>query len=359
MPEIDPQPEPDISPAESADQCFSAADLSADRRAVDCLFRAGVIDDDGRQAALRIIAGPVLWWPWIDRALLFLGLTFSLVGVICFFAWNWGDLPGAAKLGLIQCGLAVCCGLAWWKGLETTAGRAAVLAASVFVGVFLAVFGQVYQTGADDWLLFAGWAGLILPWTLLARFEALWILWLGIVNVALVTCWMQTLSRDVDWQFFMLTLGLVNGVALGLKEQGQHRGLDWLQSDWSRHLLAVAMLVPLTCPVLALVLKTDLFGSDWLTTLLLTAVVLAGTLCVTYHHFRHRSPDLVVLTFVAICICTVATLIIGRLLVKVIDDFVVVVLIGGVILATVTIAARWLLNVARALRAASDQEASA
>ena len=312
-----------------------------------------MIDDDGRQAALRIIAGPVVWWPWIDRALLFLGLTFSLVGVVCFFAWNWRDLPGVAKLGLIQCGLAACCGLAWWKGLETTAGRAAVLAASVFVGVFLAVFGQVYQTGADDWLLFAGWAGLILPWTLLARFEALWILWLGIVNIALGTGWMQTLSRDVDWQFFMLTLGLVNGVALGLKEQGQHRGLDWLQSNWPRHLLAVAMLVPLTCPVLALVLQID-SGHEWP-----TAIMLAAVLAVTHHHFRHRSPDLVVLTFVAICLCTVATCLIGRLLVEAINDFFVVVLIGGVILATVTIAARWLLSVARALRAAGDQETSA
>ncbi|MBC8290414.1 MAG: DUF2157 domain-containing protein, partial [Planctomycetes bacterium] len=52
-------------------------------------------------------------------------------------------------------------------------------------GVFLAVFGQVYQTGADEWLLFAGWAGLILPWTALSRFEALWILWLATDTFAL------------------------------------------------------------------------------------------------------------------------------------------------------------------------------
>ncbi len=49
-------------------------------------------------------------------------------------------------------------------GPECTPGKAALLLATLLLGVFLALFGQTYQTGADPWQLFANWALLILPW---------------------------------------------------------------------------------------------------------------------------------------------------------------------------------------------------
>ena len=48
--------------------------------------------------------------------------------------------------------------------------------AAVAVGALLAVFGQTYQTGADPFELFLTWALLIVPWTLAARFEPLYLL---------------------------------------------------------------------------------------------------------------------------------------------------------------------------------------
>ena len=47
-----------------------------------------------------------------------------------------------------------------------------LIAASVLVGVLLAVIGQVYHTGADAYSLFAAWTLLILPWTLASRSAA-------------------------------------------------------------------------------------------------------------------------------------------------------------------------------------------
>src|SRR5699024_2163378 len=61
-----------------------------------------------------------------------------------------------------------------------------LLIASIITGSLLALFGQVYQTGADTWQLFFGWALLITPWVLIARFPALWLLWLGLINACLV-----------------------------------------------------------------------------------------------------------------------------------------------------------------------------
>lgn len=353
MAEFDPQPDRDERLAERAVLDSAALSLPADRRIVDRLFHAGVLDDRGRQEALRMLSGPVVWWPWIDRALLFLGLTLALVGVVCFFAWNWVDLPGIAKLGIVQLGIVACCGVALWKGLETAIGKAAQIGASVLVGVFLAVFGQIYQTGADEWLLFAGWSGLILPWTIVARFDALWILWLSIVNVALSLCWEQTFSAAFDWEFLMMTLGLVNGAALGLRELGEQRGLDWLQHRWPRHLLVAATLTPLICPVLVQIVDDGFFGDiTWLAT-----VVFAGVLCVTHLYFRHRSPDLFALTCTVTCVCVVVTFLIGKVLVEAIQDGIVLVLIGGVIIGVVTVAAMWLMRVAREIRWTDNGEA--
>jgi uncharacterized membrane protein len=276
------------------------------------------------------------------------------VGVVCFFAWNWDDLPGIAQLGLVQIGIVACCGVALWKGLETTIGKAAQIGASVLVGVFLAVFGQVYQTGADEWLLFAGWAGLILPWTILARFDALWILWLTIVNVALGLCWEQTLSADVSWECLAMTLGLLNGAMLGLKEYGQERGLSWLQNKWPRQLLVPATLVPLVCPVLVMIVDEGLFGDvSWV-----SPVVFVGVLCVTHLYYRHRTPDLFALSCCVASVCVVVTFLVRKMLFEIVDDVIVLIWIGGVIIGVVTVAAKWLMHVAWQIRETGLEESA-
>ncbi|MFT5094357.1 MAG: putative membrane protein, partial [Porticoccaceae bacterium] len=124
------------------------------------------------------------WWPWAEKALLFLGLALTLSGVVCFFAWNWDAMPGLVKLAIVQAGIVACCVAAYQKKIATLPGKAAITAAAVLVGVFLAVFGQVYQTGADAYQLFVGWALLILPWVVMCRLAGLWVLRLAIVNVA-------------------------------------------------------------------------------------------------------------------------------------------------------------------------------
>ncbi len=40
--------------------------------------------------------------------------------------------------------------------------------------ILLAVYGQTYQTGADPYELFFGWAILIIGWVAISRFAPLW-----------------------------------------------------------------------------------------------------------------------------------------------------------------------------------------
>ena len=96
------------------------------------------------------------------RALLALGVGQFLAGVVFFFAYNWNDLSDIAKFAVIETALAIALGGALLIGLDRVFGQMLLIAASVLTGVLLAVIGQVYQTGADVFELFAAWAVLIL-----------------------------------------------------------------------------------------------------------------------------------------------------------------------------------------------------
>ena len=231
--------------------------LEATPQRIDRLRAAGVLTQESRQAALRIVNGPVVWWPWVEKALLFLGLALTLSGVVCFFAWNWDALPGLVKLAIVQAGIIGCCGAAWLKTLDTLPGKSAITAAAVLVGVFLAVFGQVYQTGADAYQLFVGWALLILPWVVMCRLAGLWLLWLALVNLAVAIFWEQVIApRGIDYEWLPVVLGLLNGSAAMVREVLTHHGCTWLPV-WLRRVLVPASLAALVVPGFVIIVDFD------------------------------------------------------------------------------------------------------
>ena len=101
------------------------------------------------------------WRGLIDRFLLAFGAALIVAGVTAFFAYNWAGLHKFWKFGFIEVGIVAGVGLSAWRGLDSGPGRIALLAAGFLVGVLLAVYGQVYQTGADPYGLFVTWGLLI------------------------------------------------------------------------------------------------------------------------------------------------------------------------------------------------------
>ena len=105
-----------------------------------------------------------------------LSLTLLSSGVVTWVAANWQSIAPSHKILLLQ-GLILLIGLAmvllrqravsheqgpqpalywWYQGLA--------FLGAVVSGALLALVGQIYQTGADTWQLFALWFVLILPW---------------------------------------------------------------------------------------------------------------------------------------------------------------------------------------------------
>ncbi|NQV27737.1 MAG: DUF4401 domain-containing protein [Rhodopirellula sp.] len=323
--------------------------LEATPRIIDRLSTVGILDSQSRLAAIRIVNGPVTWWPWIEKALLFLGLALTLSGVVCFFAWNWDELPGQARLAIIQGGIIACCGIAGLKKVETLAGKVAMTAAAALVGVFLAVFGQVYQTGADAYQLFAGWALLIFPWVLMCRLAGLWLLWLTIVNVAITLFWEQTIDpRGIDINWLALILGLLNGTAAAVREVLAQRGCKWLPV-WLRRVLVPASLTALVVPGFVIVADlNDATAGAWC-----GLVVFLLSLALLYWQFRHRTPDLYVLTCGATAITVLSGAVVIRVVMEVGDEVFAFFLSGLAILGLVAVMTRWLIKTGRELRAAA------
>ena len=232
--------------------------VPANRQLVEELHAHGYLTATARQAALEFLKPSDQWDLWIPRLLLVIGSALVISGVVYFFAYNWNQIPPIAKFASIQVGIVVAVGAACCYGLTRTNGQVLMVGASVLVGVFLAVFGQIYQTGADAYELFTAWSVLILGWCVISNFAAQWALWLAVTNLALGLWWWQAVLPTEEMEMLIYTyLALLNGAALTVREWAAMRGVDWLAPRCTRVSLALVTLWALLVPAATMVLASD------------------------------------------------------------------------------------------------------
>jgi uncharacterized membrane protein len=225
--------------------------IPANRRLVEALFGEGLIDRAARDQALQLLYPHKSWGLWISRLLLVVGVSLVLAGVLYFFAFNWAKITPAVKLGSVQLAILACLAAAYIYGLDRLSGKIALLSASVLLGGFLAVFGQIYQTGADSYTLFMMWALLIAGWVVIAEFAPLWAVWLVVSNLFLALWWDQTVRADFAMELLIASiLAAFNLTFLGLREYFADRGAPWLAERWTRLILVIAILGCLLFPTI-------------------------------------------------------------------------------------------------------------
>lgn len=123
---------------------ISLDEIPANRQLVESLFATGAITRETRDYALDLLYPVRQWGLWVARLLLALGATLVLAGIVYFFAFNWAAIPALVKLGSVAAGIAGCVAFVAIYGLKRRTGQVMSLAACVLVGVFLAVYGQIY-----------------------------------------------------------------------------------------------------------------------------------------------------------------------------------------------------------------------
>ena len=303
------------------------------------LHAAGYLEAEARNAAWAMLRRSRAWWQWTDRLLLVLGAALVLSGVIFFFAYNWAEMGRFPKFGLLQAAMLACLAGCWWLGLDRLPGKVLLTAAGILVGVVLAVYGQTYQTGADPYELFQGWALLILAWVIIGRFGALWLVWLVLVNTALVLYWGQVLEPNdaAEWQSLFLVLGLLNGAFAVSREWAERVGWDWA-SRWLRWPLLATALGWLAIPSVAFLADE---GREPFLEGLALAVLLAYLAC-GWIYYRYRSPDLLSLTLCVTCLCLLVLTLTGNILFDLLDEGATFLLFGLLVVGVVSAATFWL-----------------
>ncbi len=110
------------------------------------------------------------------------GAALISFGLILWIAANWTDIGRHGRFALVG-GALVVAGVA---GMAQHRLRVpGTLVAFAAIGGLFALFGQVYQSGADPWQLFALWAALGLPLALAARHDVLFVPWTAVTFTAI------------------------------------------------------------------------------------------------------------------------------------------------------------------------------
>ena len=222
------------------------------------LRRSGELSADKYLGAVQDVRDAVLWYKWAVRTLAFLGGAHLLAGVVFFFAYNWDDLAPFAKFAILQGAILVSFASALFVRLDSPLGEGLLIATSVFTGVLFAVIGQVYQTGADAWELFAAWALLILPWAIASKSSAHWMLWVIIVITAVGLFGEQVLAPlgKLTYQQVITVVGAVVVVLAFVRESAISLGAIWLDDRWFQIILIMIGLGSLFMPALSYVFET-------------------------------------------------------------------------------------------------------
>lgn len=309
--------------------------------------RRGLVTD--ARAALEVAAAlpdARAWRAFLDRLLLWSGALALAAAAVFFVAYNWEELGKLARFALAEL-LVLAAVLGYWRlGPERAAGKASLLAAAVLLGALLALFGQTYQTGADTFELFATWAALILPWVVVGRVPALWMLWLAIINVAIVFYYsvfpgLFGVVFGTEDQFW--TLFILNSAALAAWELAARR-IAWLDERWAPRLLAVA-----SGGFITMLAFEAIFA--WVQASGVALVVYPAWLALIYAVYRWRVRDLLVLAGGCLSLIVVVTALLSKALIEGHETAGAFLVIALAVIAMGTVSGWWLKQTASEMRA--------
>lgn len=257
------------------------------------------------QVPLPLHASVDDWLAFANKLLLFVAGLLLFAALVFFFAYNWPLMHHLSKLALAGSAVLITGTAAILSTADSTIQRAALFGGSLLTGALLALIGQVYQTGADIWQLFAAWALLVTPLVLLSKSRASYLLWFVIIELAL---WRYLDSRSRFWLldsaqmlslFCLLNLLLLLFAEFALPRLGvrQHKPLCWLAG--------LALLLPLSIGAIMGVWEAEYRIN------LISYIMLAGVMALWYFRLQR---DLLLFALLLFSAITVSTVLLARLM---------------------------------------------
>lgn len=195
------------------------------------------------EAALKenVFSNRASWKKFLQYTFLILAVGFTLAGIIFFFAYNWATLNKFFKLGLMQGILTLTLLLSIILKFKNPILRNIILtAAAILVGVAFALFGQIYQTGANAYDFFLAWLVFIFIWTLISGFSILWLLFIALLNITITFYAQQVAYNWSDVLVCLLLFVLDSAILIVTQLISTKRGEPIFPSWFSDIILAGA-----------------------------------------------------------------------------------------------------------------------
>lgn len=307
------------------------------------------------------------WHRYIDHFMTAIGAVLVVAGIAAFFASNWADLSYVVKFALIQIGIVGSAVLAWKLGLDSIGGKSSLFAAAFLIGILMAVFGQVYQTGADPYGLFLAWAIFVLPLAIVGRQAGLWILFQTLLAIALIMYWTQVVDPPDGWWQLATLLGplfwlastllnsdlaglvfALNVVSLIIWETAANKEIAWLQGRTFPRLVAFGTLTTVLVPT-TIIIMAGANGWGGEIGVISPILYLAATMCGLYY-YQHKRRDLLILSLCSFGAVQVLTTVLVRFM---IETSAGILFLAIMLIAQVAGAAYWLRTVSRKWEGAS------
>lgn len=182
------------------------------------------------------------WIKFLKLLIISLGIGFTTAGILFFFAYNWNDLHKFAKIGIIETLLVSAILLVLFSKFSIQIKNILLTGASVLVGVLFAVFGQIYQTGANAYDFFLGWTLAITLWVIISSFAPLWLVFLVLINTTFIL-YTEQVAQGWSEMFVSFLLVLLNAIILIGSLLINHYKKDISIPNWFTNIIALVIVI--------------------------------------------------------------------------------------------------------------------
>jgi uncharacterized membrane protein len=185
------------------------------REDIQIISRHSDLTEQGVDRVLRqnVYNNKESWQKFFRLFIISLGVGFTVAGIVFFFAYNWADLHKFVKIGLTEGVLIATTIMVLLPKINNNIRNVILTGASVLVGVLFAVFGQIYQTGANAYDFFLAWTIFVTLWVLISNFAPLWLLYLVLINTTFVL-YSQQVAKDWSEVLVCSLLFFINAAVL-------------------------------------------------------------------------------------------------------------------------------------------------
>lgn len=298
------------------------------------ISRHSNLSEKGIAKALKenVYADREAWQKFLRMFFMGLGVGFTVSGIIFFFAYNWEGLHKFVKIGLIQGLIIVTTGLALFPKITINSRRIILTGTTVLVGVLFAVFGQIYQTGANAYDFFLSWTVFVTLWVVVSNFAPLWSIYLVLINTTLIL-YAQQIAGDWSAVFICTLLFTINtAILISAIFLSKYRKTVNIP-NWFLNTLALATISYATTGIII-----GIFGDYRISFPVLILIALMAYTVGIWHGLKTKN------SFYPAVIPFSLVVIISALLIKLSDGETMFLLIGLFIVGSVTLIIKYLLD---------------